>query len=181
MSFPSMNSCPAAITFLHFLNPLPLNFSPVPCIAHQRLRSRRLHEATQAEDIMRRRRIPSYEAARAGGRHVDGTSPAALKLHPRTPRRMRCNHAHSSRHAGSREKHSRVLQCSPSGIFTAGTTMRAYSRFLMMSSFVPIFVVKAAVSCARVSDTHTTAATHCLTFSILLVMLAVSFLFSLEA
>ena len=58
---------------------------------------------------------------------------------------------------------------------------RAYSRLLMMSSFVPIFVVKAAVSCARVSGAHIAAATHCLTFSILLVMLAVSFLFSLEA
>ena len=73
------------------------------------------------------------------------------------------------------------MRCSLSGIFTVAAAMRPYSRLLMMSSFVPIFVVKAAVSCARVSGTHIAAATNCLTFSILLVMLAVSFLFSLEA
>ncbi len=56
-----------------------------------------------------------------------------------------------------------------------------YSLLLMVPGFVPIFVVKAAVSCARVSGTRIAAATHYLTFSILLVMLAASFLFSLEA
>ena len=124
------------------------------------------------------------DAFRHTQQHVqDGTS---VEHHPQRcscirDATARSNHAHSSMYAGSREKHSRVLRCSLSGIFTVAAAMRAYSRLLMMSSFVPIFVVKAAVSCARVSGAHIAAATHCLTFSILLVMLAVSFLFSLEA
>jgi hypothetical protein len=157
---------------------LSLNFPPLLPLSRIKGFDRRLHKATQAEDINAR---TTHSVIRSSTcrttRRWNITRSAAVASATPPPEAI----AHTAAYTPTAEGSGHAYCDARSPASSLPQQQRAYSRLLMMSSFVPIFVVKAAVSCARVSGTRICAANHCLTFSILLVMLAVSFLFSLEA
>ena len=113
---------------MHFLNPLSLNF--LPCILFRALQA-------SMETFTQGNAKCTDDAFRHTQQHVqDHTS---LEHHPQRcscirDATARSNHAHSSRHADSREQWSRVLEqwsrvlrCSLSGIFTVAEAMRLLS------------------------------------------------------